>query len=106
MLLRGWSRLKEVSLSVPDSAGKQYVERIVYATEEWGMADSTELVSVSANTVNEQGVTSSVSVEQEVTRRKNEPDCLVDINSWFDHFNLSATKIATDKIDTFVCIAL
>jgi hypothetical protein len=70
MQLRGWSRLKEVSLSVPDSAGKQYVERIVYATEEWGMADSTELVSVSANTVNEQGVTSSVSVEQEVTRRK------------------------------------
>ena len=40
------------------------------STEEWGMADSTELVSVSANTVNEQGVTSSVSVEQEVTRRK------------------------------------
>ena len=68
--LRGWSRLKEVSLSVPDSTGKQYVERIVYATEEWGMADSTGLVSVSANTVNEQGVTSSVSVEQEVTRRK------------------------------------
>ena len=61
MQLRGWARLKEVSLSVPDSAGKQYVERIVYATE---------LVSVSANTVNEQGVTSSVSVEQEVTRRK------------------------------------
>lgn len=55
MQLRGWARLKEVSLSVPDSAGKQYVERIVYATEEWGMADSTELVSVSANTVNEQG---------------------------------------------------
>ena len=39
-------------------------------------------------------------------QKKNEPDCLVDINSWFDHFNLSATKIATDKIDTFVCIAL
>ena len=70
MLLRGWSRLKEVSLSVPDSAGSQYVERIVYATEEWGMADSTELVSVSANMVNEQSVTSSVSVKQEVTRRK------------------------------------
>ena len=68
MQLRGWSHLKEVSLSVPDSTGKQYVERIVYATEEWGMADSTGLVS--ANTVNEQGVTSSVSVEQEVTRRK------------------------------------
>lgn len=70
MQLRGWSRLKEVSLSVPDSAGSQYVERIVYATEEWGMADSTDLLSVSANTVNEQGVISSVSVEQEVIKRK------------------------------------
>lgn len=68
--LQGWSRLKEVSLSVPDSAGSQYIERIVYATEEWGMVDSTDLLSVSANTINEQGVTSSVTVEQEVIRRK------------------------------------
>lgn len=68
--LQGWSRLKEVSLSVPDSAGSQYIERIVYTTEEWGMVDSTDLLSVSANTINEQGVTSSVTVEQEVIRRK------------------------------------
>lgn len=35
--LRGWSRLKEVSFSSPDSLGKQYVERVVYATEKWGV---------------------------------------------------------------------
>lgn len=35
-------------------------------------------------------------------QEKNESDCLVGINSWFDHFNQSGTKIAIDKIDTFL----
>lgn len=68
--LRISSRLKEYSFSPPDSAGRQFVERIVYAAEEWEMADSTDLLSVSANTVTGQRATSSVSVRQEVKKSK------------------------------------
>jgi len=68
--LRISSRLKEYSFSPPDSAGRQFVERIVYAAEEWEMADSTDLLSVSANTVTGQRATSSVSVRQEVIKHK------------------------------------
>lgn len=68
--LRISSRLKEYSFSPPDSAGRQFVERIVYAAEEWEMADSTDLLSVSANTVTGQRATSSVSVRQEVIKSK------------------------------------
>lgn len=69
-LLHVRSGLKEFSFSPPDSVGHQYVERILYATEEWEMADSAELLSVSANMVNEQVVTSAVSVGQEVIKSK------------------------------------
>lgn len=68
--LQGRSRLKEISFSLPDSLGRQHVECIVYATEEWGIADSAVMLSVSANTVNKQGVTSSVSVSREVIKHK------------------------------------
>lgn len=68
--LQGWSRLKEISFSLPDSIGRQHVERIVYATEEWGMADSADILSVSANVVNKQEVTSSVFVGREVIKSK------------------------------------
>lgn len=68
--LRISSRLKEYSFSPPDSAGRQFVERIVCAAEEWEMADSTDLLSVSANTVTGQRATSSVSVRQEVIKSK------------------------------------
>lgn len=68
--LRISSRLKEYSFSPPDSAGRQFVERIVYAAEEWEMADSTNLLSVSANMVTGQRATSSVSVRQEVIKHK------------------------------------
>ena len=61
--LRISSRLKEYSFSPPDSVGRQFVE-------EWEMADSTDLLSVSANTVTGQRATSSVSVRQEVIKSK------------------------------------
>ena len=68
--LRLSSRLKEISLSSPDSSGNQHVERIVYATEEWGIADSTEVLSASATVTEKQVAHTSIAAEKETVKRK------------------------------------
>lgn len=69
--LRINSRLKEFSFSPPDSAGRQYVERIVYATEEWGVEDSAKMISSAASVIERQEVYSSVLTGKEVVKQKS-----------------------------------
>lgn len=65
------SRLKEFSFSSPDSAGRQFVERIVYATEEWGVEDSAEMISAATSITERQEVSSSVFAGKEVVKQKS-----------------------------------
>lgn len=68
--VRTRSRLKEISFSSPDSTGSQYVERIVYVAEEWGMTDSSEVMSTTAGIEQNQATSSLVSVEKEIVKQK------------------------------------
>ena len=68
--LRGSSRLKEISFSSPDSSGKQYVERVAYTAEEWGVADSAEVLSTSTTVADNQEFHSINSFEKEVIKTK------------------------------------
>lgn len=69
--LRINSRLKEFSFSPPDSAGRQYVERIVCVTEEWGVEDSAKMISSAASVIERQEVHSSVLTGKEVVKQKS-----------------------------------
>lgn len=69
-LLQGKTRLKEISLSSPDSTGNQHVERIVYAAEEWNVTDSAEVSSTSVVVANNQIVTAVGLTEKEVVKQK------------------------------------
>lgn len=69
-LLHVRSGLKEFSFSPPDSIGHQYVERIVYATEEWGVADSTEMEVTASATSERQEIHSSLEAGKEVVKQK------------------------------------
>lgn len=68
--LRINSKLKEFSFSPPDSAGRQFVERIVCVTEEWGVEDSAEMISSAASVIERQEVHSSVLTGKEVVKQK------------------------------------
>ncbi len=69
--LRGTSRLKEISFSLPDSSGKQHVERVVYATEEWNVADSAEILSAGLATTKKQVMNTGVSTEKTITKHES-----------------------------------
>lgn len=69
-LLHVRSGLKEFSFSPPDSVGHQYVERIVYATEQWGVADSTEMEVTASATAERQEIHSSLEAGKEVVKQK------------------------------------
>ena len=64
--LRGSSRLKEISFSSPDSSGKQHVERVVYAMEEWGVRDSAEVLSA--------GITADTKAEDTIVKYEPRSD--------------------------------
>lgn len=68
--LRGRLRLKEVSFSSPDSVGKQHVERVVCATEEWGVADSTEVFAMRTVTTERQDTNTVLSAEKVITKQE------------------------------------
>lgn len=69
-LLHVRSGLKEFSFSPPDSVGRQYVERIVYTTEEWGVADSTEMEVTASAITERQEIRSSMVAGKEVVKEK------------------------------------
>lgn len=69
-LLHVRSGLKEFSFSPPDSIGHQYVERIVYATEQWDVADSAEMEVTASATTERQEIHSSVAAGKEVVKQK------------------------------------
>lgn len=66
--LRGSSRLKEISFSSPDSSGKQHVERVVYATEEWGVRDSAEVFSEGKATTDKLHINTVMSLKKAITK--------------------------------------
>lgn len=68
--LRISSKLKEFSFSPPDSTGRQFVERIVCVTEEWGVEDSAKMISTAASVIERQEVHSSVLTGKEVVKQK------------------------------------
>lgn len=68
--LRIRSGLKEFTFFPPDSAGRQYVERIVYATEEWGVADSAVMEATASATTERQEIHSSLAIGKEVVKQK------------------------------------
>ena len=72
--LRGSSRLKDISFSSPDSSGKQHVERVVYATEEWGVRDSAEVLSAGITADTRSVMNMEMSVEDTIVKYEPKSD--------------------------------
>lgn len=68
--LQGRLRLKKISFSLPDSTGKQHVERVVCATEEWGVADSAEVFAMGTVTTERQDTNTVLSAEKVITKQE------------------------------------
>lgn len=72
--LRGSSRLKEISFSSPDSSGKQHVERVVYAMEEWGVRDSAEVLSAGITADTKSVMNMEISAEDTIVKYEPRSD--------------------------------
>lgn len=72
--LRGSFRLKEISFSSPDSSGKQHVERVVYAMEEWGVRDSAEVLSAGITADTKSVMNMGISAEDTIVKYEPRSD--------------------------------
>lgn len=67
----GQSHWRQVVFSEPDSAGRQYIREVAYRAEEWGAADTSQVIAFRKEQENIQVVQQKTWTEKRVTEKKH-----------------------------------